>query len=165
MYKRSFKKYLQKQNVYKWFNSLSRTKAPSYRLASIISIIWVGLRMRNDFYEECFYFSNMYLQTYIHNWPLQSFSQDYGLAFFTTYVVYVNFIHEWRDLQFNVGSERQILFMPDLFTLRVFARNLLRGILRRNIFFIFSSYAWPGIRTRALRLIANTLPTGLRRLL
>ena len=29
--------------------------------------------------------------TYIHNWPLQPFSQDY--------VVCVNFIHKWRDLQ------------------------------------------------------------------
>ena len=26
----------------------------------------------------------------------------------TTYVVCVNFIHEWRDLQFKVDSERQI---------------------------------------------------------
>ena len=26
----------------------------------------------------------------------------------TTYVVCVNFIHKWRDLQFKVDSERQI---------------------------------------------------------
>ena len=26
----------------------------------------------------------------------------------TTYVVFVNFIHKWRDLQFKVDSERQI---------------------------------------------------------
>ena len=47
----------------------------------------------------------------------------------TTYVVCVNFIHKWRDLQFKVDSERQIfekLLMANLFTLRVFARNLLR---------------------------------------
>ena len=25
-----------------------------------------------------------------------------------TYVVFVNFIHKWRDLQFKVNSERQI---------------------------------------------------------
>ena len=36
------------------------------------------------------------------------FSQDYGLASHTTHVVSVNFIREWRDLQFNVDSERQI---------------------------------------------------------
>ena len=49
------------------------------------------------------------IHTYIHNWPLQSFSQDHGLAStHTIYVVYVNFIREWRDLQFNVDSELQI---------------------------------------------------------
>ena len=55
----------------------------------------------------------------------------------TTYVVYVNFIYKWRDLQFKVESERQIfekVFMAILFTLRVFARNLLKGNRRRNIF-------------------------------
>ena len=48
----------------------------------------------------------------------------------TTYVVYVNFIQKWRDLQFKVDSERQIfekLFMTVLFPLRAFARNLLKG--------------------------------------
>ena len=44
----------------------------------------------------------------IHNWTLQSFSQDYGLASQTTHVVCVNFIREWQDLQPNVNSERQI---------------------------------------------------------
>ena len=45
------------------------------------------------------------------------------------YVVCVNFIHKWRNLQFKVESEKHIsgkLFMVILFTLRVFARNLLR---------------------------------------
>ena len=35
-------------------------------------------------------------------WPLQSFSQDYGLASHITYIVCVNFINDWRDLQFNI---------------------------------------------------------------
>ena len=48
------------------------------------------------------------ISTYIHNWPLQPFSQDYGLASHTTHVVCVNFIRERWDLQFNVDSERQI---------------------------------------------------------
>ena len=37
----------------------------------------------------------------------------------TTYIVCVNFIREWRDLQFKVDPERQKLFMAILFTLRV----------------------------------------------
>ena len=52
----------------------------------------------------------------------------------TTYVVFVNFIYKWRNLQFKVDSERQIFFMAILFTRRVFARNLLGGNRRRNIF-------------------------------
>ena len=31
------------------------------------------------------------------------------LVFHTTYVIYVNFIHQWRELQFKVDSERQIV--------------------------------------------------------
>ena len=35
--------------------------------------------------------------TYVHNWSLQPFNQDYDLAFHTTYVVCVNVMHGWRD--------------------------------------------------------------------
>ena len=42
------------------------------------------------------------VHTYIYNWPLQPFSQDYGLASHTTHVVCINFIRNWRNLQFNV---------------------------------------------------------------
>ena len=48
--------------------------------------------------------------TYIHNWVLQPFSQDYDLASYITHVVRINFIREWLDVQFNVDSERQIFF-------------------------------------------------------
>ena len=47
--------------------------------------------------------------TYIHNWPLQPPSvRIISLVSYTTYVVCVNFIHKWRDLEFKVDSERQI---------------------------------------------------------
>ena len=39
--------------------------------------------------------------SYIHNWPLQHFSQNYGLAFHATHAVCFNFIHKWRSLQFK----------------------------------------------------------------
>ena len=56
----------------------------------------------------------------------------------TIYVACVNFIHKWRDLQFKVNFERQIFLRnfswQFLFTLRVFARNLLRGNRQRNTF-------------------------------
>ena len=59
----------------------------------------------------------------------------------TTYnIMCVNFIHKWWNLQFKVDSERQIFWETFrgnfLFTLRVFARNLLRGNRRRNTFYI-----------------------------
>ena len=99
-----------------------------------------------------------YIHTYIHNWPLQHFSQDFGLASHTTHVVCVNFISEWRDLQFNVDSERHFLrnfFMAGLFTLRVFARNLLRGSRRRNIFHISFLMTDLGYEPMLLRLISR----------
>ena len=54
------------------------------------------------------------MYTYIHNWSLQPLSQDYDLASHITFIECVNFLHEWRDLQFKVDYERQIfekLFM------------------------------------------------------
>ena len=55
------------------------------------------------------YEQRRFIHTYTHNWPLQPFSQDYGLASHTTHIVCVNFfICEWRDLQFNADSELQI---------------------------------------------------------
>ena len=48
------------------------------------------------------------IDTYIHNWRLQPFSQDYGLASHISHVECVNCIYQWRELQFNVESERQI---------------------------------------------------------
>ena len=82
--------------------------------------------------------------TYIHNWPLQHFSQNYGLASNTTHVVWVNFIHKWRNLQLKVDSEWQNfekLFMAISLTLRDFARNLLRGCRRRIVFLLISDAA------------------------
>ena len=59
----------------------------------------------------------------------------------------VNFINVWRDLQFKLNSEQKIferLFITILFTLRVFARNLLIENCRRNIVFIcsFRGLSW-----------------------
>ena len=89
------------------------------------------------------------IHIYIHNWPLQTLSQDYGLASQTTHLVCVNFIHKWRNLQ-STPNDRFLrnFFMAGLFILRVFGRNLLRRNCRRNFFsFIFCFDVWHGIRT------------------
>ena len=58
-------------------------------------------------------------------WPLQPFSQDYGLAALTIHFVCVNFIREWRDQ----NSVLRKFFMAGLVTLKVLVRNLLIGNL------------------------------------
>ena len=90
---------------------------------------------------------------YMHNWPLQPFSQDYGLASLTIQVVCIDFIREWRDLRFNVDSERQIF--EKLFHGRfIYSQSFCQKSAERKSpkkyisYFIFDD--WPGIRTQAL---------------
>ena len=76
------------------------------------------------------------LQTYIQI-SSQPFSQYYNLVSHITYLVCINFIHEWREL-----SERQIFINISWqfnLALRVFAINL-RGSWRKNFFYIFRSF-------------------------
>ena len=91
-----------------------------------------------------------YIHTYIHNWPLQPFSQDYGLAL----MLYVS----GGTYNLTSTSNDKFLgnfFMAGLFTLRVLARNLLRGNRRRNIFHISFLTTDLGYEPRLLRLISR----------
>ena len=47
-------------------------------------------------YKTVFWYYNIH--TYIHNWSLQLFTQDYDLASHNNNIVYVNFIHDWRGI-------------------------------------------------------------------
>ena len=102
---------------------------------------FIGISRRRG-YEHSSSRTFITLFTYKHNWSIQPLSQNYYLVYHTTYVECLNFMQEWRYLQFNVDSERQIfetLLIVNSFTLKVFARNLLRGnIFRRRNIFIFS---------------------------
>ena len=91
--------------------------------------------------------------TYIYNWPLQPFSQDYSLASHTR-VVCVNFIHEWLDPHFNDDSERQMFK-----ELRIVARNLLK-VSEDTIFFHIEKLFFPNLGY--VLGLPNTLPTRLR---
>ena len=99
------------------------------------------------------------LYTYIHNWPLQPCSQDYGLASHITHVVGVNFMRKQRELQFNVDSEQQIfekLFHGRFILLSEFLSEICWEEIGLEIFFFFFIFRfaiWPGIPTRALLLI------------
>ena len=95
--------------------------------------------------------------TYILNWSLQPFSQDYDLVSHTTYVVCVNFVHEWRDLQFKVDSERQI-FDKVFIAIYIYSQSFCQKSAERKspkkYFFYFILMSG----------LANTLPTRLLRL-
>ena len=93
------------------------------------------------------------LNTYIHNWSLQRFSQDYGLASHTTHAVCVNFIRNWGDdLHFNVDSERQIfqkLFHGRSIHSQSFCQKSVERKSPKKYFSHFIFDDWPGIRTQA----------------
>ena len=98
--------------------------------------------------------------TYIHNYPLQSFkSGDYSsfLVSHTTYVVCVNFIHKWQDLQFKVDSERQIWeTVPwQFYLLSEFLPEICWEEIAEEILFVFRFDVWPGTGTLAFRLISQ----------
>ena len=57
---------------------------------------------------------------YLLNWSLQWFGQVYDLV---SYVVCVNFIQEWCDLQFNVDSKRQHFIESQRFCQKPFERK------------------------------------------
>ena len=98
------------------------------------------------------------IHTYIHNWPLQSFSQDYVLASHTTHVVCINFIRERRDLQFNVDSERQI-FLRNFFMAVLFLRSksfCQKSAKRKSPKKYFSYFVlMSGLETRTLAFSSN----------
>ena len=84
--------------------------------------------------------------TYIHNWPLQPFTQNYWPSF-SHHLCCVNFLYISGGT-YNLKSTPndrffEILFMAILFTLRISVRNLLRAYCRRNTFRIsFWCLAW-----------------------
>ena len=121
-------------------------------MVPIFITIWRALKS----IEACTPFPKRKLQmavypTYIHTYTYiighyNPSVRIIDLVSHTTFVVCVNFIYKWQNLQFN--SERQPfrkLFMAILFlTLRVFTRNLLRENRQRNIFpILFWCLAWP----------------------
>ena len=75
----------------------------------------------------------------------------------TTYVVCVNFIHKWRELQFTVDSERQIFlrnFSWQFYLLSEFLPEICWEEIAEEILFVFHFEVWPGARTLAFRLIS-----------
>ena len=116
----------------------------------------------NNFFTQKYIFFylpfKIYMDTYIHKRSSQPFSQDYSLASHNTHVVCVNFIYEWRDLQFNVDSEWQIfkkLSWHVYYSQSFCQKSAERKSPKKYFFFIFRFDVWPEIPNRALRLISQ----------
>ena len=94
------------------------------------------------------------------------YSYNYDLVRHTIYVVCINFMHEWRKLQFKNDFERQIfkkLFRDRFIYFQEFlVRNLLRESRRRIIVLYFVLMSGIGFEPWAHILLANLLPTRLR---
>ena len=91
-----------------------------------------------------------HLNTYIHTYIIGDYNHSVriiDLVSNTTYVVYVNFIHKWRELQFHGNFYLFSEFLPEI--------GWEEGNRRRNTFFVFCFDVWPGARTLALRLISQ----------
>ena len=85
------------------------------------------------------------------------------LASYTTHVVCINFIREWRDLQFNVDSKRQIFFSLRnfFFASFIYSQRFCQKSTERKwpkeYFFFHNFDVRSGIRIRTLRLINQRL--------
>ena len=94
--------------------------------------------------SQCGYHQGDHFLTYIHNRPLQPFSQDYGLASHTILCALILYVNGGTYSLTSTPNYRFLrnLFMASFFTHRVFARNLLRGKCRRNFFILMTDLGY-----------------------
>ena len=134
-----------------------------WRISSLFSSIAIAWFIMNSCHKVVRSIINTTLKLWadcIHNCLLQPYSQDYGLFSPTTHIVWVNFIREWRDLQFNVDSKQQIF--EKLFHGRFrficsqsFCQKSAERKSQKIYFFLLRFDAWSRIRTRALRVASQ----------
>ena len=106
-------------------------------------------------------FQNMCLKCFLHTNIIGHYNPSVritGLVSHTTYVVCVNFIHKWRDLQFKIDSERKIFwetFLWQFYLLSEFLPEICWEQIAQEILFVFRFDVWPGTLTLAFRLISQ----------
>ena len=90
-----------------------------------------------------------YIHTYVHKY----------LVFHITYVVCVNFMRKWRDLQFKVDSRTTDFlrnFLWQFYLRSEFLPEICwEEITEEEILFLFCFDVWPGAWTLAFRLISQ----------
>ena len=127
-----------------------------FHLSESVIFTWVNKWITGIFFSKIFCEINSNIHIYIHNWQLHPFSQDYGLASYTTHVVCVNVIREWRDLQLNVDTERQIFHGKFIYSPSFLPGNCWEEIAEKIFFVLILRFdAWPGIGSQALRLTSR----------
>ena len=103
----------------------------------------------NRFLRNLFTLSEIYKHTYIIGHYIPSV-MIIDLASHTTYVLCVNFMHKWQDLQFKVDSERLVFWEAFPWQFLLYSQSYCQKIL-----YVFCFDVWPGIWTLALRLISQ----------
>ena len=108
-----------------------------------------------------------YIYNYIHNWFYNPSARIIDLVSHTTYIVCVNFIHKWRNLQFKVDSERQI-FGETFHRIFIYSKSFWKKSAERKspkkYFLHFVLMSGLGLEPWLYVYQANTVPTRLRRL-
>ena len=111
-----------------WFHFVWKKFIKSFKCRS--RLLWVERRILSFPWLQRLACIILSLRIDVHTYIIGHYNPSVRiivLVSHTTYVVCVSFIHKCWDLQFKVDSELQIFweaFHGNLFTLRVFARNL-----------------------------------------
>ena len=97
-------------------------------------------RKITKYFFRDFLLADFWQKKKINKFAMKSFSKicrsESGGASHIAHVVCVNFTRKARDLT-SIPNDRFFKIIAGLFTVRVFARNLLRGNRQRNIFFSY----------------------------
>ena len=99
---------LAKNYVWSLSNQIFNTFEIFYRLWYTINFTW------SLFNQFLIYLRDLEALPYIHTYKIGLYNHSVrtiDLVSYTTYVTCVNFIQKWRNLEFKVGSKRQILLL------------------------------------------------------
>ena len=132
-------------------------------------IVFILIFLRSEFLQKgCwekvaeifFYITTHYILACIHTYIIGHYNPSIRIidpVSHITYVMCVNFIHKWRDLQFKVDSERQIweTFHGNFIYFSEFLSEICWEEIAEEILFVFRFDGWPGTRTLAFLLISR----------
>ena len=144
--------------------------SPSLNLRNFSLVLWYKSGISQKTQETLEFLEIIYLglnNTVLHTYLISHYNLSFriiDLVSHTTYVVCVNFIHKWRDLQFNSRLETtdflRNFFMAWFICSQSFYQKSAERKWPKKYFFVFCFDDWPGCRTLALRLISQHTTTA-----